>query len=370
MIIGTVQETKTHEYRIGLTPDCVRAYCQHGHSVLVECAHGRPTLFCDNDFVDAGAELIDSADEVYRRADMIVKVKEPQPDEIKHLRAGQILFTYLHLAASESLTRSLIDGKVTAIAYEGIELDDGSHPCLQPMSEIAGRLAVQAGAACLEAHHGGRGVLLGGVPGAPKGRVAVLGAGTVGANAAKIALGMGADVTILDINRQRLIEMESRFPHGLHTLVSNEANLQKVLAEADLVIGAVLIPNARPPKIIRREHLRLMKAGSVIVDVAIDQGGCVETARPTTHDNPVFVEEGVLHYCVANMPGIVARTATLALTAATRPYGLMIANKGLDKACGECPPIQRGLHIHNGQCLNATVAGEFKLTLGDATNLK
>lgn len=306
MKVGTVREIKRHEYRVGLTPHCVRRYVAHGHEVLIEAGAGEGTGYPDAEYKAAGGTILGSREEVFAQADMVVKVKEPQPDECALLRENQILYTYLHLAAAPELAAALIRQKVKGVAYETMEEDNGHLPCLKPMSEIAGRLSIQEGAKYLEKPYGGRGVLLGGVPGVRRGRIVIIGAGTVGINACKIAVGIGADVTILDISAERLAYMDDIFGTRINTLYSTAANLESALAEADVVIGAVLITGAAAPRLIQRRHLKLMKPGAVIVDVAVDQGGCCETTRPTTHDDPVFTEEGIVHYCVANMPGVVA----------------------------------------------------------------
>jgi alanine dehydrogenase len=361
MKIGCVKEIKKHEYRVGMTPACVAAYVQRGHQVYIQNGAGEGAGFSDDEYRAAGAQLLTKAEDIYGSCEMIIKVKEPQPSEYPLLREGQILFTYLHLAADEEQTRALLKNKVTGIAYETIRLDDGSLPCLAPMSEIAGRLSVQEGAKYLERPFGGRGILLGGVPGVQRGKVAILGGGVVGTNAAKIALGMGAEVTLLDVRSSRLAYIDDVFHGAVSTLYSTEANIRKVIAESDLVIGAVLIPGARAPKLIRREHLSLMKKRSVIVDVAVDQGGCVETTRPTTHDNPVYEVDGIVHYCVANMPGAVALTSTLALTSTTLPFGLEIAEKGPEQACRDNGAIRRGLNTYKGQLTCKEVAMAFNL---------
>lgn len=371
MNVGTVCEIKPRECRIGLRPSDVRAFASRGHTVWVQKAAGCAAGFADAEYQAAGARLVDTAAEVFATADLIVKVKEPLPQEYPLLRHGQILFTYLHLAACRQLTDELLKRDVKAVAYETIETADGSLPCLRPMSEIAGRLSVQQGAKYLEKTFGGRGVLLGGVPGVRRGKVAILGGGTVGANAAKIAVGMGADVTILDVRADRLAYLDDIFGRGITTLYSTEANVEAVLAESDLVIGAVLVAGAKAPTLIRREHLKLMQKGAVIVDVAVDQGGCVATTRPTTHDDPVFLVDGVVHYCVANMPGAVALTSTEALTSTTLPYGLMIADAGLETACRKDAALRRGVSTYAGKCVSAPVAQAFDLpcaTLCDLLN--
>jgi alanine dehydrogenase len=369
MKIGCVKEIKKHEYRVGLTPSCVASYVERGHQVCIQNGAGEGAGFEDAEYAAAGATLVPKAEDIYGSCQMIVKVKEPQASEYPLLREGQILFTYLHLAADEAQTRALLQNKVTGIAYETIRLEDGSLPCLAPMSEIAGRLSVQEGAKYLERPFGGRGILLGGVPGVQRGKVAILGGGVVGTNAAKIALGMGAEVTILDVRANRLAYLDDVFHGAVSTLYSTDANIRRVISESDLVIGAVLIPGARAPKLIRREHLGLMKKRSVIVDVAVDQGGCVETTKPTTHDNPVYEVDGIVHYCVANMPGAVALTSTLALTSTTLPFGLEIAEKGAEAACRENPAIRRGLNTYKGHLTCKEVAMAFAMPWTEAEQL-
>jgi alanine dehydrogenase len=359
MKIGCPKEIKTHEYRVGLTPADVQAYAAAGHSVLVEAGAGLGSGFTDDQYRAAGASLVDGPSGIFADCDMIVKVKEPQPVEVAQLWAGQILYTYLHLAADESLARALLARKVTGIAYETMALDNGALPCLRPMSEIAGRLSVQEGAKYLEKPHGGRGVLLGGVPGVPRGRVVVLGAGIVGGNAVRVAVGMGADVTVLDLDVNRLSSLEDLYPGRIQTLYSTPESVLACLREADLVIGAVLVPGAKAPQLVKREHLGIMKPGAVLVDVAVDQGGCFETTRATTHENPTFVVDGVVHYCVANMPGAVPATSTLALTGATRRYGLAIAKHGALEAARRDPVIARGINVNDGKCLCPAVANAF-----------
>lgn len=354
MVIGCPKEIKKHEYRVGMTPSCVRAYAAHGHKVLVEEGAGEGSGFMDEEYKAAGAKLVNAAGAW--GADMVVKVKEPLAAEYVYFRKDLLLYTYLHLAADPDQARALLSSDVSAVAYETMQTDDGRLPCLSPMSEIAGRLSVQEGAKYLERPFGGRGVLLSGVPGTERGRVAILGAGTVGLNACKIATGFGADVTVLDVNTARLAYLEDLFYGKITTLMSNDANVEKVLRESDLVIGAVLVPGARAPKLVRKAHLPWMKKGSVIVDVAVDQGGCFETTKATYHDAPTFEIDGVIHYCVANMPGAVPRTSTMALTNATLKSGLALADSGLSKACRESNLLMRGLNIHAGACTCAGVA--------------
>jgi alanine dehydrogenase len=361
MKIGCPKEIKRHEYRVGLTPQCVRAYIKHGHSVVMQAGAGIGAGFGDDEYLAAGAGLEVDAKRIFEQSDMIVKVKEPLPAEYALLRENQILYTYLHLAADEVQTRALLERKIIGIAYETIRMEDGTLPCLKPMSEIAGRLSIQEGAKYLEKPFGGRGVLLGGVPGVPRGKVAILGGGVVGMNAAKMAIGLGADVTVLDVNPGRLAYIDDIFRGGVATLYSSEASLCSLLSQCDLLIGAVLIPGARAPKLVRREHLGLMKRQSVIVDVAVDQGGCVETTRPTTHDDPVYEVDGVMHYCVANMPGAVSLTSTLALTSTTLSYGLQIAGKGVKAAIQDSDALRHGLNVYRGACTCPEVAEAFGL---------
>jgi len=356
MKIGCVKEIKRHEYRVGMTPDCVKSYVAHGHQVVIESGAGEGAGFADGDYRAVGATLEDDRKVLFATCDMIVKVKEPQPEEYPLFREGQILFTYLHLAPDASQTSALLKAGIRGVAYETIQTADGTLPCLKPMSEIAGRLAVQEGAKYLEKPFGGRGVLLGGVPGVPRGKVAVLGGGVVGLNAAKMAVGLGAEVTILDVNPHRLAYLDDIFGGRAATLYSTEGNLRRVLAESDLVIGGVLIPGAQTPKLIRREHLGLMRKASVIVDVAVDQGGCCETTHATTHDDPVYVVDGVVHYAVGNMPGAVALTSTLALTSTTLKFGLKIADLGLEGALTDDPSLRAGLNVYRGKCTYQDVA--------------
>ncbi len=355
MRIGVPREIKRHEYRVSMTPSCVKSYIKHGHEVFIESSAGLGSGFSDAEYSAAGAYILTDKAELFAKAELIVKVKEPLPEEYGLLRPGLLLFTYLHLAANRELAKVLMERQVSSIAYETIELSDHSLPCLVPMSEIAGRLAVQEGAKYLEKEFGGRGVLLPGVPGISRGQVAILGAGTVGMNACKIASGIGASVTILDINAKRLAYIDDIFGSRVTTLYATEANIAKALSEADVVIGAVLIPGESAPKLIRREHLKTMKQGAVIVDVVIDQGGCAETSRPTTHDDPVYLVDGIVHYCVANMPGSVAFSSTSALTNTTITYGLLLADRGLDKAMGN-DAIRKGLNTYGGFCVHEGVA--------------
>ena len=356
MIIGVPKEIKDHESRVGVTPAGVKALVEAGHTVLVETNAGALSAFVDDEYQSAGAEIVGSAYDVWRLADMVVKVKEPIEKEYRHFREGLVLFTYLHLAPLNDLTQALLDKKVTGIAYETVRDRLGTLPLLTPMSEVAGRMSVQVGATYLEKEHGGRGVLLGGVPGTPPGKVCIVGGGIVGTNAAKIALGMGAHVTIVDLNLNRLRELDDIFGGRVHTLASNSYNIERACCEADLVIGGVLIPGAAAPKIVTRAMVSKMKKGAVIVDVAIDQGGCIETARPTTHTDPSFEVDGVVHYCVTNMPAAVPYTSTLALTNATFPYLLKLAKLGAKEAIKSDAGIAEGVNTYDGVLTYAAVA--------------
>ncbi len=361
MIVGIPKEIKNREYRVGATPDCVRAYVRAGHGVLVQRGAGLGAGFDDEAYRVAGASLVDEAVELYARAEMVVKVKEPLASEYELLQRGQLLFTYLHLAAVPALAEALMRRRVTAVAYETIQLPDGSLPCLAPMSAIAGRLSVQEGAKYLERAYGGRGVLLGGVPGVERGKVVVLGGGVVGTHATKVAVGLGAEVTLLELSPRRLAELDDLFGGRVQTLHANEANLGRSLAQADLVIGAVLVPGAAAPKLIRREHLRQMQPGALIVDVAVDQGGCAETTHATSHDEPLYTVDGVLHYAVPNMPAAVARTSTLALTSITLPYALLLAAHGFEGAAARRPELRGGLNVADGRVVHPTVAEALRL---------
>ena len=359
MKIGCVKEIKNNEFRVGLTPDNVKSYVAAGHHVYIEMGAGEGSGFTDEEYVAAGASLLEDPAEIWQLVDMMVKVKEPLPEEYPHFREGLILYTYLHLAADKEQMDALLDGKIKAVAYETLQESDGSLPLLAPMSQIAGRLAVQEGAKYLEKTYGGRGVLLAGVPGTPKANVTILGGGTVGANAAKIAVGMGATVTVLDINLRRLEQLDDRFGARIQTLVSNDANIERAVLDADLVIGSVLIPGGSTPKLFKAKYLPEMKPGAVFVDVAIDQGGCGETSHVTNHDDPIYVQDGVVHYCVGNMPGAVARTSTIALTNATIRYGLEIANKGLEKAVAESDVIASGVNCYDGKICCKNLADSY-----------
>ena len=354
MIIGVPKEIKEQEQRVALLPSAVQLLCRRGHSVVVEKNAGIGSGYSDEDYIAAGAEIVGKAKDVFERAEMIVKVKEPLPAEYSLLRKGQILFTYLHLAASKSLTEALLKSGVTGIAYETIQTNNRL-PLLEPMSEIAGRMSVVMGATYLAKHNGGSGVLLGGVPGVLPGRVVVVGGGTSGVNAARMATGLGADVIILDIDLERLRFLDLVMTNT-HTVYSSEANLDELMPECDLLIGAVLLPGAKAPKLITRAMLRKMKRGSVLVDISIDQGGCAETSRPTTHVDPVYVEEGVTHYCVANMPAAYARTATQALTNVTYRYIQLLADCGLEEACLKQPALKGGINTRTGKLTCQAVA--------------
>ena len=361
MRIGIPKEIKSDEYRVALPPAAVSEFTKRGHEVFVECGAGIGSGFGDDEYAAAGAAILESAARIWSTADMIVKVKEPQVSEYAYLRPDLILFTYLHLAADFALTDALLSSGATGLAYETVELEDGRLPLLEPMSEVAGRMAAQIVSHYLERHEGGRGVLLGGVPGVAAAKIVILGAGTVGANAAKIALGMGAEVSLLDINLDRLRYLDDVLPGKLRTLYSSSANIAAAIETADAVIGSVLITGARAPMLITRDMLRDMPDGSVIVDVAVDQGGCVETTRVTTHSQPTFTLDGVLHYGVANMPGAVPRTSSLALSNATLPYALKIADRGLRGALESDAALLKGLNTYKGQCPHPAVAATFNL---------
>jgi alanine dehydrogenase len=356
MRIGVPKEIKNHEYRVGLTPASVSELSAAGHQVFVQTQAGMGIDFSDADYVEAGATIVGTAADTFANADMIVKVKEPQAVEIAMLEARHTLFTYLHLAPDPEQAKGLMKSGATCIAYETVTANNGSLPLLKPMSEVAGRMSVQVGAHYLEKEQGGRGVLLGGVPGVPPARVAILGGGVSGVNAAQMAVGMRADVTIYDINNDRLAELDMFFSSQIKTAYASKAAIAAAVARAHLVIGAVLVPGAAAPKLVTREMLRTMKRGSVLVDIAIDQGGCFETSHATTHDNPVFVEEGVIHYCVANMPGAVARTSAFALNNATLPFALRLANKGAEAAMAADPHLANGLNVMKGKIMHKAVA--------------
>jgi alanine dehydrogenase len=367
--IGVPTEIKTHEYRVGLTPAAVRELVVHGHQVTVQQGAATSIGFPDEAYRAAGAVLAPDARAVFAEAELIVKVKEPQPDEIGMLNRGQVLFTYLHLAADRAQTIGLMRSGATCIAYETVTDPHGALPLLAPMSEVAGRMSVQVGAHCLEREQGGAGVLLGGVPGVPSGRVVVIGAGVSGSNAARMAVGISATVTVIDKSLVRLRVLEEHFGTQIHTLFSTTAAIEAAVTEADLVIGAVLVPGAAAPKLVTREMVRRMRPGSVIVDIAIDQGGCCETSRPTTHAQPTYLEEGVVHYCVTNMPGAVARTSTIALGNATLPFVLALADKGWRAAIEADMHLLAGLNVHAGEITHAAVAEALSLPYRSAAQV-
>ncbi len=369
MIIGILKEIKPEENRVSMTPAGAAVMKQKGHSILVETSAGSASGFEDSAYIRAGAEIINSPEEVCKRAEMLMHVKEPLPPEYDLIRKDHIIFTYLHLAAAEELTRILIKSGSVNIAYETIQKADGSLPLLIPMSEVAGRMAVQQGAKYLEMAQGGRGVLLGGVPGVEPGNVLIIGGGIVGTNAAKMACGLGAKVYVLDTNPDRLRYLSDIMPGNCFPIMSDPASLQTLVQQADVIIGAVLIPGAKAPKLIRRGMLRHMRKGSVMVDVAIDQGGCFETSKATTHSDPVYTVDGIIHYCVANMPGAVPRTSTLALTNATLPYAVEIADKGWKKAMKENEEIRKGANIIKGKVSYKAVADAFGLDYADIETL-
>ncbi len=361
MIIGVLKEIKTKENRVAMTPAGVEMMVDHKHTVNVETTAGVGSGFSDEAYAEAGATIMDSAQEIYQKCEMIMKVKEPLPVEYSMIRKGQILFTYFHFAASQELTSAVMEANCIAVAYETVEKANGSLPLLTPMSEVAGRMAIQQGAKYLEKTYGGNGILLSGVPGVDPGTVVVIGGGIVGTNAAKMACGMGAKVYLLDTNLERLRYLSDVMPKNCFPLMSSPATLRRLLAEADLVVGAVLIPGAMAPKLITRDMLGYMKKGAVIVDVAIDQGGCVETAKATTHDDPIYEVDGIIHYCVANMPGAVSMTSTVALTNATLPYALELADKGYKNAAQENPELAKGINIIEGKITYKGVAEAFDL---------
>ena len=361
MIIGIPKEIKNNENRVAMTPAGVQEMTRRGHKVYVQATAGVNSGFTDDAYRAVGAEILPTIEEVYATAEMIVKVKEPIAPEYKLVRAGQLLFTYFHFASSEPLTRAMIDSGAVCCAYETVERADRSLPLLTPMSEVAGRMATQEGCYFLEKPRGGKGVLLGGVPGVKPARVFVIGAGVVGTAAARMAAGLGADVTICDISLPRLTYLTDVMPRNVKTLMSSEYNIREELRHADLVIGSVLIPGAKAPKLVTRDMLQLMEPGTVLVDVAIDQGGCFETSRPTTHEDPVYYVDGILHYCVANIPGAVPRTSTLALTNATLPYAVQLADKGWQRACRENPELALGLNVVEGKVVYKPVAEAWGL---------
>lgn len=361
MIVGVPKEVKVRECRVALVPGGVKLLCDQGHKVLVEKNAGAGVGLSDELYQEAGAEIVSSAEDVWQRSEMIIKVKEPIAQEYPLMKANQILYTFLHLAAVPELTRALMEKQVRAIGYETIQSSDKSLPLLKPMSEVAGRMGTQVGARCLEKHSGGKGLLLGGVPGVKRGRVVIIGGGAAGLNAAKMAVGLGAEVTIIDINPTRLAYLDDIFGPRISTLMSTPENIAKSVAHADLLIGAVLVPGAKAPCLVTREMVKTMEAGSAIVDIAIDQGGSIETIRPTTHDEPTYVEEGVIHYAVTNIPGNVPQTSTYALTNVTFPYAFEIANKGFEKALKENEALRLGLNVYEGYVTYKAVADALNL---------
>jgi alanine dehydrogenase len=360
MLIGVPKEIKTHEYRVGLVPSSVRELVHHGHRVLVQTGAGLGIGFEDKDYRAAGARIAANAAEVFRKAEMIVKVKEPQPGECRMLRKGQLLFTYLHLAPDPKQAAALVKSGCTAIAYETVTSSRGTLPLLSPMSEVAGRMSIQVGAHCLEKERGGSGILLGGVPGVPPARVVVLGGGVAGTHAARMAMGLEANVTVVDKSLDRLKQLDEQFGSKLYTAFATFDTIEKAVLDADLVVGAVLVPGAAAPKLVTRAMLPRMRPGSVLVDISIDQGGCFETSKPTTHADPTYVVDGIVHYCVANMPGAVARTSTFALNNATLPFAISLADKGYRKACADDPHLCNGLNVHAGMITHEAVASALK----------
>ena len=361
MIIGVPKEIKNNENRIGLTPASVQEYTKRGHRVYVQSTGGEGSGFTDQMYIDAGAEILPSIEAVYERAEMIVKVKEPIEPEYKLIKKNQLLFTYFHFAASEELTKAMIDSGSVCLTYETVEKSDGSLPLLIPMSEVAGRMASQQGAKYLEKPLGGRGILMGGVPGVLPAKVMILGGGVVGTQAAHMAAGLGADVTIMDISLDRLRYLDDIMPQNVTTMMSNEYNIKDLLPKVDLIIGAVLIPGAKAPHLITKDMLKEMRPGTVVVDVAVDQGGCVETSKPTTHQDPVFIIDDVVHYCVANMPGAVPYTSTVALTNVTLPYVLKLANKGWKTACAQDEVLKKGVNIVSGNVVYEEISEVFDI---------
>lgn len=368
MIIGVPKEIKTNENRVAVTPAGVAELKKHGHQVYVQAGAGEGSGFPDKTYIQAGAEILSSIEATYEIAEMIIKVKEPIASEYSLIKENQLVFTYFHFASSEELTYAMLKSKATCLAYETVEKSDRSLPLLVPMSEVAGRMSIQAGAKYLEKTHKGRGILLGGVAGVKPANVLVLGGGIVGTQAAKMAAGLGANVTIMDVSLPRLRYLEDIMPTNVDTLVSNEYNIREMIQSADLIIGGVLIPGAKAPRLITRDMLQTMKPGTVMVDVAIDQGGCFETSKPTTHADPVYIIDDVVHYCVANMPGAVPYTSTLALTNSTLPYAIQLANKGWKQACRENHELQLGLNIINGEIVYKGVAEAWNLPLADVNH--
>jgi alanine dehydrogenase len=362
MKIGLPKEIKNHEYRVGMIPSHVKALVQRGHTVLVQKSAGLGSGFADELYIQAGATLVDTAKEVWENCEMIVKVKEPVPAEYDLMQENQLIYTYFHLAAVPELAEVLLKKKISAVAYETIQTADGRLPLLVPMSQVAGRMATQIGAQYLQKDKGGKGVLLGGVPGVRSGKVVILGGGVVGTHAAMIAVGMGAQVSILDVSAKRLEELDFMFQGKAKTFFSEPSTIEELVKDADLVIGAVLIAGAKAPTLVSRALVAKMQPGSVLVDVAVDQGGCIETCKPTTHEAPTFIVDGVTHYCVANMPGAVSQTSALALNSATRPYLLALVDKGLERACKEDPALMLGLNTYQGKCTHEAVAESLGYT--------
>ena len=361
MKIAVPKEIKNNENRVGLTPSGARQLIQDGHEVFVQHNAGMGIGITDEEYVKAGAKIVSTLEDAYNIGEMIIKVKEPQPNEIALLKPHHILYTYLHLAADKPQTEGLMKSGATCIAYETIQLDDGSLPLLVPMSEVAGRMSVQVGASYLQLDKGGKGILLGGVPGVRRAKVTIIGCGIAGTNAAQMAVGMGADVTLIDLSTKRLAELDQLFENKVHTIFSNSQNIEDTVLQSDLVIGAVLVPGAKAPKLVTREMISRMQKGSVVVDIAVDQGGCIETCRPTTHENPTFIVDGVVHYCVANMPGAVARTSTFALTNVTLKYARMLARDGVDRAIMKDKPLRLGVNIYKGKLVYEQVATDLDL---------
>lgn len=365
MVIGVPKEIKNNENRVALTPAGTQELVKRGHTVLIQASAGADSGFLDEDYIKAGAVMIKDASEIFSKAEMIMKVKEPIEAEYNLIRKDQLVFTYFHFASYEPLTNAMIKSGAVCLSYETVERADGSLPLLVPMSEVAGRMAIQEGAKYLEKPLKGRGILLGGVPGVKPAKVLILGAGVVGTNAAKIAAGMGADVTIMDVNLTRLRYLDDVMPKNVHTLVSNEFTIREMVKESDLIVGAVLVPGAKAPRLVTRDMLITMRPGTVLVDVAVDQGGCIETCTPTTHENPTYIIDDVVHYCVANMPGAVPYTSTLALTNVTLPYAIKLAKLGWLKACQENPDLKHGLNIVKGDVVYKAVADVFNLPYTD-----
>lgn len=359
MLIGVPAEIKNNENRVALTPAGVLELVRFGHKVIIQSNAGSGSGFEDKEYISVGAEIVPTIEDVYATAEMVLKVKEPIAQEYDLVREGQLVFTYFHFASSEPLTNAMLKSKAVCLAYETVESPDGSLPLLIPMSEVAGRMSIQEGAKYLEKPLKGKGILLGGVPGTPRGKVLILGGGIVGTQAAKMAAGLGSNVVIMDINLKRLRHLADIMPANVTTMMSNQHNIEKAIKEADLIVGAVLIPGAKAPNLIKREMLKMMRPGTVLVDVAVDQGGCIETCTPTTHEDPTFIIDDIVHYCVANMPGAVPYTSTLALTNATLPYVIELANKGWQKATEENLALKKGLNIVNGEIVHKGVAEAF-----------